>query len=105
MQHNILFYALSRYSNSDKIKYINELCDILSKKETLNLNLNEINSLKETIRSKAKLIEEDSEDKISFLLKKGDLTIILYQEAKTDKNKSDIEKKIIIYRSIQSLTN
>lgn len=105
LQHNILFYALSRYTNSDKNKYINELCRILSKKETLNLNEDEINNLKDTFYSEVKLIEENTEDKISFLLKKKDLTIVLYQEEKTDKNKSDIEKKTKMYRDIQSLNN
>ena len=70
LEHNILFYALSRYTNVDKNKYIDELCSILSKKETLNLNENKIKNLKETFNSETKLIEEDNEDKISFLLKK-----------------------------------
>ena len=105
LQHNILFYALSRYTNIDKNKYIEELCDILTKKETLNLNENEINNLKETFNSTTKLIEEDNDDKISFLLKKKDLTIVLYEEEKTDKNKNDIEEKKIMYRGIQNLSN
>ena len=74
-------------------------------KETLNLNENKIKNLKETFNSETKLIEEDNEDKISFLLKKKDLTIVLYQEEKTDKNKNVIEEKTIMYRGIQSLTN
>ena len=93
LQHNILFYALSRYSIDGKKKYLDKFCDILKKIEILNLDDNKINDLKETFKSETKLIEEENDEKITFLLKKKELIIVLYQEKKTDKNKNEIQKK------------
>ena len=70
LQHNILFYALSRYTINDKNKYLDKFCDILTKEETLNLDNNKINDLKETFKSETILIEEENDEKISFFLKK-----------------------------------
>ena len=70
IQHNLLFYALSRYTSNDKNKYLDKFCSILKKKETINLDDNKINELKETFNTETKLIEEENEEKIAFILKK-----------------------------------
>lgn len=105
LQHNILFYALSRYTINDINKYLDKFCDILTKEETLNLDDNKINDLKETFKSETILIEEENDEKISFFLKKKDLKIVLDQEKKTDKNKNEIKKKTKKYRDIQALNS
>ena len=103
IQHNLLFYALSRYTLDDKYKYLDKFCQILKKKETLNLDEQKINDLKETFKSETKLIEEENDEKISFILKKKDLKIILYENNKNDKNKDEINTIKKKYKDIQSL--
>jgi hypothetical protein len=100
-----LFYALSRYTLDDKNKYLDKFCLILKNKETISLDDNKINELKETFKTQTKLIEEENEETISFLLKKKDLKIVLYENNKNDKNKVEIEKKKKLYRDIQELPN
>ena len=68
LQHNLLFYALSRYT--DKNKYLDDFCKILKKDETLKLDETKINDLKETFNSDTELKEEENENQISFNLKK-----------------------------------
>ena len=53
LEHNILFYALSKYSISDKNKYFNKLCNIL--REILSLNNQEFNDLQKTYNSQTEL--------------------------------------------------
>ncbi len=75
LQHNLLFYALSRYT--DKNKYLDHFCEILKKDETLKLDDTKINDLKETFNSETVLLEEEKENEITFNLKKKKLKINL----------------------------
>jgi hypothetical protein len=68
LQHNLLFYALSKYKN--KNKYLDDFCKILKKNETLKLDDTKINDLKETFNSETVLLEEEKENLIKFNLKK-----------------------------------
>ena len=105
LQHNLLFYALSRYTLTDKKKYLDKFCDILKRKHILNLDENKFNDLKETLNSETKLLEDPKDDKITFLLKKKDLTIVLYENEINDGNKNEIGNITRQYRDIQSLNN
>ena len=105
LQHNILFYALSKYNFNDKNKNLDNFCEILKKEEVLNLDEIKINDLKETFKAKTILKEEQNNDKISFILKKKDLSIVLYENEKTDRNKEDIMNITQKYRDIQALNN
>ena len=56
LQHNLLFYALSRYE--DKKKYLDKFCQVLKQENTLKLYVKEIDDLKETFNSETEFIED-----------------------------------------------
>jgi len=105
LQYNILFYTLSKYNFNDKSKNLDKFCDILKKEEVLNLDDIKINDLKETFKAKTILIEDNKNDKKSFILKKKDLSIVLYENEITDRNKDDILNIQKKYRDIQALNS
>ena len=72
LEHNLLFYALSKYSISDKNKYFNKLCNIL--REILSLNNQEFNDLQKTYNSQTELKKLEYDE---FILKKNNLSITL----------------------------
>ena len=102
LQHNLLFYALSKFSLQDKKKYFNEICEIL--KNVLNLNEDDFNDLKETFNAETILLEKEEDNKVSFVLQKRNLSIILYEKEKKD-NSNQIEEDRNKYRKIQALKN
>ncbi len=101
LQHNLLFYALSRYT--DKNKYLDHFCEILKKDETLKLDDTKINDLKETFNSETVLLEEEKENLITFNLRKKDLTIVFSEDKITQKDEDKIKKNRDKYRNIQAL--
>ena len=103
LQHNILFFALSRYNIEEKKKYLDKFCDLLMNKETLELTQKDKDELIESFFSNVELKEEQTNDFISFILKKKNLSIILKQYDLNEDNQ--IKEKTNIYRSIQGLKN
>lgn len=77
----------------------------MKKEEVLNLDDIKINDLKETFKAKTILIEDNKNDKKSFILKKKDLSIVLYENEITDRNKDDILNIQKKYRDIQALNS
>jgi hypothetical protein len=73
LEHNLLFYALSKYSINDKNKYFNKLCNIL--REILSLNNQEFNDLQKTYNSQTELKKLEYDE---FILKKNNLSITLH---------------------------
>jgi len=95
LEHNLLFYALSKYTKK-KInykKYIDGFCEILKKTKIVRED-QDINNLKNVFNDETRLEEKPYETKITFYLKKNNLKIILDEYEKKDENKEEnIEKK------------